>query len=92
MASVTGCRRARAGTGPCTKCNCSRFEGRGSVCENCKHHYNEHSIAWPRGLDRPGGRCGGRQAGRQPFTYTPRSADTGRIGVKDSPFVKPKML
>ena len=54
MISATGCRRARAGTGPCTKCSCSRFQGRGSVCENCKHHYNEHNIAWPRGLDRPG--------------------------------------
>jgi hypothetical protein len=87
MAIGTERRPARAGTGSCTKCTCSRFEGHGSVCENCKHHYNEHNIAWPRALGQPGGR-----AGRQPFTYTPRSPDTGRIGVKDCPFVTPKML
>ena len=51
MVIATGRRRAHAGTGSCTKCTCSRFEGRGSICENCKHHYDEHNIAWPRGRD-----------------------------------------
>jgi hypothetical protein len=51
MATGTERRPARAGTGSCTKCTCSRFEGHGSICENCKHHYDEHNVAWPRGLD-----------------------------------------
>ena len=51
MVIAAGRRRAHAGTGSCTKCTCSRFEGRGSICENCKHHYDEHNIAWPRGRD-----------------------------------------
>jgi hypothetical protein len=51
MAIATGRRRAQAGTGSCTKCTCTRFEGQGSICENCKHHYDEHNVAWPRGCD-----------------------------------------
>ena len=48
MAIGTERRPARAGTGSCTKCTCSRFEGHGSICENCKHHYDEHNVAWLR--------------------------------------------
>ena len=48
MAIGTERRLARAGTGSCTRCTCSRFEGRGSVCENCRHHYDEHNIAAAR--------------------------------------------
>jgi hypothetical protein len=35
-----------AGTGPCTKCSCSKFSGKGNICENCRHHYDDHSIGW----------------------------------------------
>jgi hypothetical protein len=48
MATGTERRPVRAGTGTCTKCSCSRFEGHGSICENCKHHYDEHNVAWLR--------------------------------------------
>jgi hypothetical protein len=48
MAIGTERRPARAGTGSCTKCTCSRFEGHASICENCKHHYDEHNVAWLR--------------------------------------------
>jgi len=48
MAIGTERRPARAGTGTCTKCTCDRFAGHGGICENCKHHYDEHNVAWLR--------------------------------------------
>jgi hypothetical protein len=31
------------GLGPCKYCSCRRFRGNGNICEECGHHYDEHT-------------------------------------------------
>lgn len=36
-------RRVRCGLGQCRLCSCSAFRGQGNVCEDCGHHYGDHT-------------------------------------------------
>jgi hypothetical protein len=36
-------RPARCGLGKCRLCSCVAFRGRGDVCEDCGHHYGDHT-------------------------------------------------
>lgn len=29
--------------GPCKRCSCGKFGGNGNICEECGHHYDEHT-------------------------------------------------
>ena len=31
------------GLGQCRLCSCVAFKGRGNVCEDCGHHYDDHT-------------------------------------------------
>jgi hypothetical protein len=33
----------RCGLGQCRLCSCHAFRGRGNVCEDCRHHYDDHT-------------------------------------------------
>jgi hypothetical protein len=36
-------RQVWCGLGQCRICSCPAFDGRGNLCENCGHHYDEHT-------------------------------------------------
>lgn len=36
-------RRVWCGLGQCRVCSCSAFRGQGNVCEDCGHHYDDHT-------------------------------------------------
>lgn len=36
---------ARLGLGRCRLCSCQAFRGRGNICEDCGHHYDEHTTS-----------------------------------------------
>ena len=31
------------GLGQCRLCSCVAFKGRGNICEDCGHHYDDHT-------------------------------------------------
>jgi hypothetical protein len=31
------------GLGQCRRCSCVAFKGRGNICEDCGHHYDDHT-------------------------------------------------
>lgn len=33
----------RCGLGECRICSCRAFKGRGNICEDCGHYYDEHT-------------------------------------------------
>jgi hypothetical protein len=35
-------RRAEAGYGRCSQCNCPAYQGQQNTCENCGHNYGAH--------------------------------------------------
>lgn len=38
-------RQVGCGLGQCRRCSCPAFGGRGNVCEDCGHHYDEHTTS-----------------------------------------------
>jgi hypothetical protein len=36
-------RRFRCGLGQCRLCSCPAFKGQGNRCEDCGHHYDDHT-------------------------------------------------
>ena len=36
-------RQVRCGLGQCRLCSCWAFRGQGNVCEDCRHHYDDHT-------------------------------------------------
>jgi hypothetical protein len=39
---VTNSKKAEAGYGRCSMCNCPQFYGNGNQCSNCGHSYGAH--------------------------------------------------
>jgi hypothetical protein len=42
-ASHTRERRLSCGLGQCRICSCPAFKGHGNICEDCGHHYGDHT-------------------------------------------------
>ncbi len=36
-------RQFLCGLGQCRLCSCQAFKGRGNICEDCGHHYDDHT-------------------------------------------------